>query len=207
MTSPARDTEGVRPRGRPRRVEATEAILDATLELLAERGFASTTMDGIAERARVGKTTIYRRWCSKEDLIVDALARFAADLELPPGDGDVRAVLLEHVRAVARLFSDPLAGRLLAALLGELERNERFATAYAERVVAPLRGPLVDLLVSARANGQLRADADPEQVADLLVGPAFLRLVFPFGLPDVDPSYPETLLDAIWDGIAPRRSS
>lgn len=205
MTSPAQDTAGVRPRGRPRRVEATEAILDATLELLAERGFASTTMDGIAERARVGKTTIYRRWCSKEDLIVDALARFAAELELPSGDGDVRAVLLEHVRAVARLFSDPLLGRLLAALLGELERNDRFATAYAERVVAPLRGPLVTLLVSARANGQLRADADPEQVADLLVGPAFLRLVFPFGLPDVDPSYPETLLDAIWDGIAPRR--
>jgi AcrR family transcriptional regulator len=204
MTTPAQAGQAGRPRGRPRRAEATEAILDATLELLAERGFAATTMDGIAERARVGKTTIYRRWCSKEDLILEAVVRFASALELPQGDGDIRAVLLEHVHAVTRLFSDPLAARLLAALLGELERNERFATAYAERVVAPLRGPLVERLVAARASGQLRSDADPEQIADLLVGPAFLRLVFPFGLPGVDPSYPETLLDAIWDGVAPR---
>jgi AcrR family transcriptional regulator len=203
MTSPARNTEAVRPRGRPRRVEATEAILDATLELFAERGFAATTMDAIAERARVGKPTIYRRWSSKEDLIVDALVRFTAELEIPAGVGDVRAVLLEHVRAVARFFSDPLARRLLPGLLGELEGNPRFATAYSERVVAPLRRPLVDLLASARDDGQLRRDTDPEQVADLLVGPAFLRLVFPFGLPDVDPTYPETLLDTIWHGIAP----
>jgi AcrR family transcriptional regulator len=207
MTSPARDAEVVRPRGRPRRVEATEAILAATLELFAERGFAATTMDGIAERARVGKPTIYRRWSSKEDLIVDALVRFTAELELPAGVGDVRAVLLEHVRTVARFFSDPLARRLLPGLLGELEGNPRFATAYSERVVAPLRRPLVDLLASARDNGQLRGDTDPEQIADLLVGPAFLRLVFPFGLPEVDPSYPETLLDAIWHGIAPPPTS
>ena len=204
MTTSAHDTQSVRPRGRPRRAEATEAILDATLELLAERGFAATTMDGIAERAGVGKTTIYRRWSSKEDLILEAVVRFASDLELPRGEGDVRAVLLEHVRAVTRFFSDPLAARLLAALLGELERNERFAAAYADRVVVPLRGPLVERLVSARADGQLRPDTDPEQIADLLVGPAFLRLVFPFGLPPVGPSYADMLFDAIWDGIAPR---
>jgi AcrR family transcriptional regulator len=203
MTSPARDTDVARPRGRPRRVEATDAILDATLELFAERGFAATTMDGIAERARVGKPSIYRRWSSKEDLVVDALVRFTAELQLPTGVGDVHAVLLEHVRAVARFFSDPLARRLLPGLLGELEDNPRFATAYSERVVAPLRRPLVDLLASARDDGQLRGDIDPEQIADHLVGPAFLRLVFPFGLPDVDPSYPDTLLDAVWHGIAP----
>lgn len=203
MTSQPGVVEVPRARGRPRRVEASKAILEATLELLAERGVHATTMDAIAERAKVGKTTIYRRWCSKEDLIIDSLVDFTAELELPVGNGDFRALLLEHVRAVARLFSGPLTGRILAGLLGELEHNPRFAQAYAERVVAPLRGPLVALLTTARVSGQLRPDADPEQVADLLVGPAFLRMLFPFGLPDVAPTYPERLLDAIWDGIGP----
>jgi AcrR family transcriptional regulator len=194
-----------RRRGRPRDAGAREAILDATLELLAERGFHATTMDSIAERAGVGKNTIYRRWTAKDDLVIDAILHFTADLELRAGPGDdVYQRLLEHARSVARFYADPLASRLVPGLLGELHRDPAFAEAYAERVVAPLREPVVALLELARERGELRADADPEQIADMLVGPGFLRMLFAFGLPATKPTYPDALLDAIWRGVAAR---
>jgi AcrR family transcriptional regulator len=192
-------------RGRPRRPGASEVILDATLELIAERGFHATTMDGIAERAGVGKNTIYRRWRTKDDLIIDAFSHFTEDLEIRGGaGGDPYPRLLEYARSLERLYADPLASRLLPGLLGELQRNPLFANAYAERVLGPVREPLVALLEDAKERGELRPEVDPEQVAHLLVGPGFFRMVFAFGLPDTAPNYAETLLEAIWHGVGHR---
>lgn len=201
--TPTSMVEAPRRRGRPRDAGAREAILDATLELLAERGFHATTMDAIAERAGVGKNTIYRRWSAKDDLIIDAFSHFTADLELRAGPGDdVYARLLDHARSLSRLYADPLASRLIPGLLGELQRDPAFADAYAKRVVKPLREPVVALLELARDRGELRPDADPEQIADMLVGPGFLRMLFAFGLPKTKPTYPDALLEAIWRGVA-----
>lgn len=200
-----RNSAGLAPRrrGRPRRADASEAILDATLALLADRGFHATTMDAIAERAGVGKNTIYRRWYAKDDLIIDAFSHFVAPLELrTDGDDDVYVRLRDYARSLGRLYADPLASRLLPGLLSELQRNPAFASAYAERVVRPLREPLVDLFELARERGELRPEVDPEQVADLLVGPGFFRLIFAFGLPKTETTYADTLLDAIWHGVA-----
>jgi hypothetical protein len=60
----------------------------------------------------------------------------------------------------------------------------------------------VALLELAREQGELRHDADPQQIADMLVGPGFLRMLFAFGLPKTQPTYPDALLDAIWRGVA-----
>jgi AcrR family transcriptional regulator len=193
-----------RPRGRPRAAAAREAIVDATLELLAERGFQAATMDAIAARAGVGKNTIYRRWSSKEELIVDALRELTADADVRE-DGDLYSVLLAYVRDLERVFSDPLVGRLLPGLLGELQRNPEFAAVWAEQVVRPRRQAIIGLLVRARDEGELRENTDLELIADLLVGPPFLRLLFPFGLPEVPAQYAEELLDTIWRGIGRKR--
>jgi AcrR family transcriptional regulator len=187
--------------GRPRRASAGEAILEATLALLAERGFQATTIEAIAERAGVGRNTIYRRWSSKEELIADALHELSSDLDVDDA-GDIHSRLLERIRDLVWLFSDPLFGRILPGVLGELQRNPTFARVYVERVVQPRRRALVDLLTEARERGELRADADVEHVADLLGGPPFLRLL-PLGLPPVGERYAEELLDTIWGGIAP----
>jgi AcrR family transcriptional regulator len=201
--TPARDLTAPRPRGRPRDAGARETILDATLELLAERGFNATTMDAIAESAGVGKNTIYRRWAAKDDLVIDALLHFTADITLRAGPGDdAYSRLRDYSRSLARFYADPLASRLIPGLLGELERDPAFADAYAERVVGPLREPLVALLELARERGELRADVDPDQIADMLVGPGFLRMLFAFALPDTKPAYPDALVDAIWHGVA-----
>ena len=160
-------------------------------------------MDSIAERAGVGKNTIYRRWSTKDDLVIDAFAHFTADLKLRAGAGDdVYSRLLEYARSLARLYADPLASRLIPGLLGELQRDPAFADAYAERVVRPLRQPIVALLELARERGELRADVDPDQIADMLVGTGFLRMLFAFGLPNMKPTYPDALLEAIWRGVA-----
>lgn len=191
----------VRPRGRPRRASAGAEILDATLQLLAERGFQAATIEAIAARAGVGRNTIYRRWASKEELIADALHELIVDVDLRDGD-DVHALLLDWIRDFARVFGDPLYGRILPAVLGELQSNPAFARLYAERVVQPRYRALVAVLRRAVEQGALRRDANVEQIADLLAAPPFVR-VLPVGLPPIADHYAEDLLETIWRGIAP----
>jgi AcrR family transcriptional regulator len=195
------ETTTARRRGRPRRPTASKAILDATLELLAEGGFPAATIDAIAARAGVGRNTIYRRWPSKEELIADALHELTAELDEQEGD-NVYGLLLDRISDFARLFADRLFGRLLPAVLGELQRNPAFARVYADRVVRPRRQAIVDLLTQAQEAGELREGVDVDQIADLLAGPPFLRLL-PLGLPPVTEHYAEELLETIWRGIAP----
>jgi AcrR family transcriptional regulator len=197
----AQDTGSPPPRrrGRPREPGVRETIVGATLELIAEGGFPAATIDAIAARSGVGRNTIYRRWASKEDLLADALGELTAELELPDGE-EIRPLLLVWISELARLFADPLYGRILPGLLAELQRNPAFAHSYIERIVHPLRHRLVELLSLAQSRGELRADLDVELVADLVGGPAFLRLL-PFGHPPVSEHYAGELLATIWDGI------
>jgi AcrR family transcriptional regulator len=187
--------------GRPRRRATDDAITRAARDLLAERGFQGATIEAIAVRAGVGRNTIYRRWRSKEELVADALRELTSDLD-PYGDDDLYSLLLDWLRDFTRTFSDPLLGRLLAGVLGELQRNPVFADVYADRVVRPRRQALIDRLADARERGELRPDADLEHVADLLGGPLLLRLL-PLGLPPLTETYVEELLETIWRGIAP----
>ena len=178
--------------------------MKATLELLAERGFQATTMDAIAERAGVGKNTIYRRWSSKEDLVADAVYDLSAELDVLEGE-TLYDVLLDQIHDFLDLFADPLVGRVLPGLLGELHTNPEFAHAWGERVVRPRRQAIGDLLRQALERGELREGTDPDLIADLLASPPFVRVLFPFGLADAPARYAEELLEAIWHGIAPAR--
>ena len=193
---------GPRSPGRPRRAATRKAIVDAALSLVAERGFQAATMDAIADRAGVSKNTIYRRWPSKEALIADALRELTARAEVA-GEGEVYALLLEHIRDVARVLADPLVGRLLPGLLGELQRNPAFAAAYADQVVRPRRQAIIELLERAIERGELRTGTRADEIADLLIGPLILRHLFQPGLPRRPRRYPEQLLETIWAGIAP----
>ena len=163
-------------------------------------------MDAIAARAGVGKNTIYRRWASKEELVADAIHDLSADLDVLEGD-NLREVLLHQIHDFMRLFADPLVGRVLPGLLGELHTNPEFAAAWGERVVRPRREAIDDLLRQALERGELRAGTDPDLIADLLISPPFVRVLFPFGLADAPTRYAEELLEAIWHGIAPEPSA
>lgn len=198
----ATEQETPRPRGRPRREAARDEIVGATLALLADRGFQATTMDAIAERAGVGKTTIYRRWGSKEELLADALGELRTE-PAPMEATDLRAVLLAYLHDQERELADPLVGRLLPAILSELQTNPGFLAAWEDRVVRPRRQAIVRVLSEARERGELREAADPDVIADLLLGAPLLRLLFPVGLPPMPARYAEQQLEAIWGGIEP----
>jgi AcrR family transcriptional regulator len=194
-----------RPRGRPRRAATREAIVEATLELLAERGFRAATIGEIAARAGVGRNTIYRRWPSKEELVADALRELTVDLDDQEGD-DVYTLLLEWIRDFTRVFGDPLYGRILPVVLGELQQDPGFARLFVEQIVEPRYEALVGVLTRAVESGELRRDVDVEQLADLLSGAPFVRSL-PLGLPPVTERYAEELLETIWHGIAPAAPS
>lgn len=159
-------------------------------------------MDAIAARAGVGKNTIYRRWGSKEELVADALHELATEPALGEHD-DLYALLLAYLREQERELADPRIGKLLPSLLGELESNPEFAAAWIDRVVGPRRQAIVEVLTQALERGELREGIDPEVIADLLLGPPLLRLLFPLGLPEVPERYEDELLETIWRGIAP----
>ena len=189
-------------RGRPRRASADRAIVEATLGLLAERGFQAATVEAIAERAGVGRHTIYRRWPSKEDLIVDAIGGLTVDLVPTVTSADLCELLVEHARRLESVLDDPRISRLLPGLIGELDRNPRLAAAWADRVVRPGRRAIVDLLEGAIAAGRLRPGTDPNVVADLVLGPLLIRQVLGLG-PGKTEDGPAALVHAIWNGIAP----
>ena len=111
-------------RGRPRSQEADRAILTATVELLAERGLAAMSIEEVAARAGVGKTTIYRRWPSKGLLALDAfVASFREEQPLPDTGtlrGDLLAALHAWVRTVTQTPMGPMLTGLIAFSLASL---------------------------------------------------------------------------------------
>jgi AcrR family transcriptional regulator len=117
-TSPAAVTDHrTRPRRRGR--ELDEAIFEATLAELAERGYAGLTMEGVAERARTGKASLYRRWPTRVELVMSAVSHALPDPASPPDTGNLRGDLLTTLRATADLLAGP-AGEALRGALSEV---------------------------------------------------------------------------------------
>jgi AcrR family transcriptional regulator len=161
--------------GRPRSEEAHQAILDATLALLAEVGFSSLTVEGVAARAGVGKATIYRRWPSKVPLVVEAFGGLPAFEEADTGSlvGDLKAML----RAYLELFNETPLATVLPALASERAHDPALAALF-NPVLRQRRSPLMNALERARARGEIPPDTDLELAADLIVGPIAVRLFF-----------------------------
>lgn len=192
-------------RGRPRLAAKRQAIVDATLALLAEHGFQATTVDAIAARAGVSKNTIYRRWSSKEELLADALDQLTRpELEVDESTG-VYELLREHSREIARILADPQVRRILPDMLGELQRNRTFAVTFADRLLRPRRAALIDGLNRAIERGELRRGTSVELIADLLGGPAFLRVLLPLDIAEMAAHDADMLVDTIWHGLASPR--
>lgn len=160
--------------GRPRSAEADRAIVDATLKLLYEEGYAGMSMESVAEAAGVGKTTVYRRYRDKEDLVTAAIAAMPGLNELPDS-GDTRADVLELLQRVVRGKERVQSMRLLGTLWAEEERNPDLVRLFRERVIAPRRAMMIEVLRRGQERGELRDDFDPALVTEMLVGAHFAR--------------------------------
>ena len=164
-------------RGRPRSEEADRAILAAATQLLAERGLGGMSMEEVAARAGVAKATVYRRWGSRGALALDAfLAEFSRQQPLPD-TGTFHGDLLAALRGWIRSVTKTPAGRMLAGLVAESQRDPALAAAWRERVFEPLRASNTVLVQRAIDRGEIPAGTDADIVLDLLFGSAYHRLL------------------------------
>jgi AcrR family transcriptional regulator len=183
--------------GRPRSAQAHQAILDATIQLLIEEGYRGLSLEQVAARARVGKTTIYRRWPSKQDLVIEAITQVTAGAPIVE-TGDARADILKALRDGLEDMRS-MTGQVLLRLVGEMSSTPELFRAFQEQAVAPDVTATLHLIRHAQARGELRADLDPFLIMGLMIGPFFMQLFGEQALPD---DLPEHILDALWDGIA-----
>jgi AcrR family transcriptional regulator len=187
--------------GRPRSAAAHRAILDATVRLLSEVGFAATTVEAVAARAGVGKATVYRRWPSKVPLVIDALDARAIEQVPIPRTGSVRGDLIEFLVGLVETMSGP-DGRLVAPLLAEISRNQELAEAFRRDLVAPRRAGMEEIMREGMARGELRPDLDVDLALDTPVGIIFQRLLI-LGEP-VDKEVVRRIVDQLLEGIGAR---
>lgn len=148
-----------------------DAIFAATLDQLRTVGYSGLTMEGVAASAQTGKAALYRRWPSKEELIVDALHHALPPLDDVPDTGDVRKDVLALLRRVAAVVNSP-GGCALQALMGEIQREPAFVEAVHARVIEPRKKMMLTVLRRGVERGQVRPEAVKRIVAE--VGPALV---------------------------------
>jgi len=194
-------TGAARRPGRPRSERAEQAILDATLEAIAERGVDGVGCEDVAARAGVGKATLYRRWPGKEDLLIAAFASLKSPLPEPGGES-VREDLIAMLGVMANDADDPRYARQFALLHDEGQRYPRLVKRYKEQVVEPRRELIRSVLRRGVATGELRADTDIEIAMLALTGAVMAR-----GKHDpapAEPCFATRVVDEMLKGIGAR---
>ena len=161
-------------------------ILTAALDLLGELGYGGLTIEGVAARAGVGKSTIYRHWPGKLELVEDAIRLLKPDAP-PPASGPVRERLVALLQQVATSLAGSTWSRCLPAIVDAAERDPEVLAIH-RRLACERREVLVGLLAEGVATGEVAAGADLCLLAESLVGPIVVRrLLFhePFDPEDV----------------------
>jgi AcrR family transcriptional regulator len=153
---------------------ARQRILRAALDVVAEHGLPGFTMEAVAQRAAASKTTLYRRWASREELLVEAMDELASRPFPLPATGDLRSDLIELMRMVESLLNEQPFPRLMAAFIDAAERDPTLQRMHAT-ITESRRRPIRHVLVEARLRGELPSSADLELAIDLLTAPAFYR--------------------------------
>jgi AcrR family transcriptional regulator len=157
-----------------RRAQRERTILRATLEELASADYGGLSIDNVAKRAGVNKTTVYRRWPTKPELVGAALAALADQMAMGPSAGSLRADLLQIGRRMLNLALS-LEGQGLARL-GLLRRREPELAETLGRLRAHRERLLEELLSAAVERGELSPDADMALMLDMLGGLLHVRL-------------------------------
>ncbi|MBV9193384.1 MAG: TetR/AcrR family transcriptional regulator [Solirubrobacterales bacterium] len=195
------ESTDIRERRRPgarKDPEADRLILETAHRLLRELGYDRLTMDAVAREAGVARTTVYRRYKDKADLVSAAIDT----LRMPArrsSSGDVRRDLVAQLDSVRRNYGVSLAGTLLM----EEPYNPRLLELFRERMVTPQRGIVAETIRHGIERGEIRPDVDVERILDLLLG-AFFAAVFAGGRPG--PDWPEAIIDALWPALAARQA-
>ena len=190
--------------GRPRNPEADRAILQATLKLLTDQGYAGMSVERVASEAGVGKTTIYRRYASKEELATAAVGALRDDLGPPVNTGNTRTDIVEMIVQSQVAFEHGPVFAMIGALLVEERRNPQLFELFRERILRPRRDEAVMVLQRGVGRGEIRADADLEVAVHALVGAMFARHIL--GTPESRERIEETV-DTVWSGLSQKNNT
>lgn len=173
VTAP-REVGTQRPGGRSARVRA--AVIAATLAELVDRGYSGVSLDSVSTRAAVHKTTVYRRWRTKEALILDAMLEQASQTVAVPDTGSLRGDLLELARRSAQIQTSPAGEAVVRAVAGEASGNPQMAAASRQFWTERLELDRT-ILQRARDRGEIGAKARHRPVIEALLGPLYFRLL------------------------------
>lgn len=164
--------------GRPRSVESHRAILKATLELLAEVGYERMSIEGVASRAKVGKSTIYRRYKGKEKLVADAIESIREEVVIPD-TGNIWTDIDALIENAARITFNPLGRQAVATIISSASSNPEFARIYSEKYLQPRKEAFAVVIERAKARKEIRFDLDANFVFDVMSGMMLYGLIFP----------------------------
>ncbi|SFE59252.1 transcriptional regulator, TetR family [Actinopolyspora alba] len=194
--SRAQDAGATPARGRPRDATRDAALRDAALEVLAEVGYRALTMDAVAAQARAGKATIYRRWESKLELVIDTCTQLARRNIPQPDNGSMESDLREFLSAFAEFLSGPV-GKGAQALVGELPHEPELAAAFRDSFLLPQRDVLRSIIDRGVERGETSEHAPVDTVVELAGAALIHRLMLtgePLDQPFVDRLLREALL-------------
>jgi AcrR family transcriptional regulator len=163
-------------RGRPRDERTRQAILQAADELLREGGLPSVTMEAVAERAKVGKPTVYRWFADRHAVAMAALMYGDVAEQATPNKRSKLGLLLAQLRAIAARFRTP-TGRQVASIIAAADQDTELTKAFRNHFILARREEGMALLEAARAAGEVPMDLDVAVAADMLYGAVFFRLL------------------------------
>jgi len=149
-------------------------ILKAAVDELAERGYGGVAIESVAARAGVGKSTIYRHWGDKLELLADAFETFHEEMVPDLGDLPVRKAVATLIWHVAEVVVDSTFSRCIPALIEGAERDPRVRE-FHHRYSAERRQALIDLISKGVKDGEISRTIDPELATTTLLGALFYR--------------------------------
>ena len=151
----------------------TRAIWRAVIVELARTGYQGLSMEQVARRAGVGKAALYRRWRSREDMMLDLVAAIDIPIIPAPDRGGLERDLRQYLDSAAQLFRRPLARRLLPELYAEMSRGGTLGNALRDKLLGRKNDELHGLIERAVARGEVRPETDPAMAAAMIVGPIY----------------------------------
>lgn len=161
---------------RPRSEEARQKVLDASVELIALSGVGSFTVDAVAARSGVAKTTIYRNWASGNELLMAAMKCSIAPMPTP-NTGSLRGDLIQLYNFAVQMFSQPAVLGTMFEVMARIQSDPQVESIHAamehERTM-----PLKTVLQLAQGRGEIAADANLDLLVDVVGGPVLTRRMF-----------------------------
>lgn len=199
MNSNRGNSEKTFQRGRPRSSDVDKSILDATLALLAEVGVERISMETIAAKAGVGKSSIYRRWNNKDELILAALEQLKPEFNISV-KGKLDDVLFELSRNFTEQMNNPLGKQMLSLLMSTLSSNSQISESYWENHSLPKTKEISNLLQKYIEEENIRKEVNLDLVSEFLIGFIIYQLLLKPSTTDLQ-SHIRAGIDMILNGI------